>query len=680
MRIFIPTSVALLLLQFVASAQSVRVVELEPFYVNPRSTALEADVLSGEQWRSRGVVGLAELLEDSEPGLALVRKAGMSNDVVMRGLGGDDVSVTLDGRKIYCACSNRMDPPLSHATAENAGDVEIAAGPFSLKRAGSLGGHVNVVSKPIELGTHGAVDARYGSFAETSLSTWLSTGDEDFAVRVQGAWLSADPYEDGDGVKFTEFPQGNAAYLPGAVDDKAYTAWHAGAEASWAIEESLRLKANVLRREDADVLFPGLKMDADHTKTDQFGLRLEDDESAGLFELWALDFYYNDTNHLMSDRRRASSLNGPGVTRGWFMETDADSRNFGTTFDAEFTTNDWGYWSVGAELDRREWNSDNVIATISNAMLPDTQLDTMGVYAQNHFDFEGPVSMELGLRLDRFAARARGNTAFLTTLQRPANDSDYLEPGAFISVRNQLNEHSALFIGLGSIARAPNPQELYIQVQKPMGNHWAGNPNLDAPRSTELTAGWEFAKDDWELRARVFNAWLDNYIYPVRETLPQQFQSYDNIDARLYGFELKAEYAFSDHWLLSSAAAWQQGEKRNRPNNATNDALAEIPALRAQASLKYVDEDTELSLEMRASEGQSRVDTDLNEQNLGGWFTVSLRARQQLGDNWTLSIAVENLLGEDYALHNAQVRNPFSAFTVVDEPGRVLKLGLQYAF
>lgn len=237
------------------------------------------------------------------------------------------------------------------------------------------------------------------------------------------------------------------------------------------------------------------------------------------------------------------------------------------------------------------------------------------------------------------------------------------------------------FLASGSIARSPNPQELYIQVDKPMAKpDWVGNPDLDAPRSTELTAGWEFARDDLFLRARVFHAWLDDYIYPVKVTTPSAFQSYDNIDPRLYGVELKSEYSLAEHWSLGLALAWQQGEKRSRPNASTNDVLAEIPPLRVQGSLNYVDSNTELSLEARASAGQGRTDRDLFEQDMGSWFTLSIRGRQQLNDHWALSLAVENLLDVTYALHNSQVRNPFSAFTVVDEPGRVLKVSLSYEF
>ncbi len=670
-------------------AQPVEVVELEPFYVMGRNSVLEPETLSGEHWRGHSVVGLAELLEDSEPGLSLVRKAGMSNDLVIRGLGGDDVSVTLDGRKIYCACSNRMDPPLSHAIAENAERVEVAAGPFSLKRSGSLGGHINVVSAEIRSGEHGRFEGRDGSFKETAFSAWASAGTETLAVRVQGAWLSSDPYENGDGVQFTDFPEGLAAYLDEAKDDKAYEAWHAGVELQWQASEQLMLKANYLRREDEDVLFPGLKMDADETQTNQFGIRFESEVSAAIVERWVADFYYNETDHLMSDRRRLSSQKGMGgvdrpgyvLERGWFMETDAESSNFGATLDAELAAMSFGNWKIGGEFDRRSWDSDNVIGPNENAMLPDVDLDTVGIYAEGQFEFDSEWLLDLGFRMDRFDASAGGDTSFLESVGRDATDQDFIEPGAFLSVRNRLSESTALFAGVGSVARSPNPQELYIQVDKPMMNpDWVGNPDLDAPRSTELTAGLEYTNEVVAFRARAFHAWLDDYIYQVKESGGSTFQSYTNIDARLYGVELKTEYTVSKHLTLSAALAWQEGEKRDRPMNATNDELAEIPPLRAQAVLTYLDDQNRISLEARVSDGQNNTDPDLNEQDLGSWFTLSARWQRKLDKHWTLGVAVENIFDESYAVHNAQVRNPFSAFTVVDEPGRSLKARLSYEF
>ncbi|MGZ0657008.1 TonB-dependent receptor [Coraliomargarita sp. W4R72] len=653
--------------------------ELEPFYVRaaPATKQIPGRDLLGDSWRQSGTVGLAEALEAAEPGLSLVRKGGMSNDVVLRGLGGDDLSVTLDNRKIFCACSNRMDPPLSHATAETAARVEIAAGPFSLKRSGSLGGHINIVSAEIEPGWHGVTEFGIGTYGQQNHSTWMSYADDTFAVKVQAGYLTGDPYETGSGQKVTELPTGTAAYQSEYIDATAYEAWHVGGEVEWKLSEDDSLRLNVLRREDRDLLFPGLRMDADSTETTQLGLRYQHDAPAGPFETWVLDTYFNDTEHLMSDSRRVSqTIVRPGydLTRGYFMQTDANARNWGSTFDAEIETKRFGSWNVGAEWGQRQWDSDNVIYNINNAMLPDVLSTTVGAYAQGHYQFESPWSLELGLRADYFYSEARGDTTLLQARQGTDSANEQVEPGAFASLRYQWTETTALFAGLGSVARAPNPQELYIQVDKPGANaDWLGNPDLDAPRSTELTAGIERLTDDWEMRVRVFHSWLDNYIYPVDDG---GMQSYANIDARLWGAEFSAAHQFNDNWSLSAGLAWQRGVK----DTGTDRDLAEIPPLRAQVALQYQSEQTLLKAEVRASDRQEQIDTSLNESTMDAWATLSLYARRKLDEHWTLALAAENLFDKDYALHNAQVRDPFSTSTIVNEPGRILKASLSYEF
>jgi len=659
--------------------------ELEPFYVSasPSANQIAGRDLLGDSWRQGGTVGLAEALESAEPGLSLVRKGGMSNDVVLRGLGGDDLSVTLDGRKIFCACSNRMDPPLSHATAETAERVEIAAGPFSLQRSGSLGGHIDIVSAEIEPGTHGTFDLGVGSYKQQNHSGWSSYSEGDFAAKVQAGYLKGDPYETGSGLEVTELPIGLAAYLPKYIDAAAYEAWHLGGEFEWTLAEDNRLRFNALRREDEDLLFPGLKMDADSTKTTQLGLRYLRDAPSGIFETCTLDLFYNDTEHVMSDSRRVSSQYGSGMMprpgfvleRGYFMETDADASNWGANFDGEIETNDFGPWTVGAEFGQRWWDSDNVILNIDNAMLPDVLSTSTGAYAQGQYAFESPWSVELGLRTDWFYSEARGDTDLLVARQGTDRDNDQVVLSAFASLRYQWTEQTAFFGGLGSVARAPNPQELYIQVDKPgMNPDWVGNPRLDAPRSTEITSGVEWASDAVEIRMRIFHSWLDDYIYPVAMG---NMQSYDNIDARLYGVECSAGYRFRKHWSLSVGLAWQRGTKDSA---VEDDDLAEIPPLRVQAALQYENEKMLLKLEARASDQQRKIDSSLNETTLDSWCTISAYARLKLGDGWTLAVAVENIFDEDYALHNAQVRNPFSDFTVVNEPGRMLKASLSYEF
>lgn len=662
-----------------SNAGAVEVHELEPFYVNAPAYKSTVTQVGGKAWRSRGAPGLPELLEASEPGLSLVRRGAISNDARMRGLGGDDLAITLDGRKIYCACANRMDAPLSHATVEAAENIEIGAGPFSLRRAGSLAGHINIISKGIEPGHQSSILARYGSFDEKNLSGSTTYGGKQFAFRLFGAWQESAPYRDGRGSHFTEWS--TSAYLPTADLSYAYRNWHAGGHVSYRIRKDFTLSANYLRRMDREALFPGLKMDADKTVTDQFGLTLKNTESAELTETWSADFFYNTTHHVMSDRLRLSSLKAATLGRDWFMKTDAEASNFGATFDAEVDKGPYGSWFIGAELERRAWDSDNQIGTINNVMLPDASIDTHGAYLEGRFDLGLKLSLNLGLRFDYFRTRAYGDTTYLKQIRGSDADRSFAEPAAFLSLRSYLNDYYVAFAGIGSMARAPNPQELYLQLDKPMTNpSWLGNPALCAPRSTEITTGLEYNRETLSLRMRFFYSEIEDYIYPVRLSTPVAFQSYENLDACLYGIELKSEWQYNESWSLSFGLAWQEGEKQNRPTSTTNDVLAEIPPMRLQAGLQFQNKKTTFNLDARGSLSQSRIDPDLNETKTGSWLIFDTRVEHALNERWTLNLALDNIFNTHYALHNSQVRNPFSASTIVYEPGRAARIGLNYHF
>ena len=53
---------------------------------------------------------LAEALVKNVPSASLVRRSGITNDIILRGQKRDNIII--DGTKVCGACVNRMDPPL----------------------------------------------------------------------------------------------------------------------------------------------------------------------------------------------------------------------------------------------------------------------------------------------------------------------------------------------------------------------------------------------------------------------------------------------------------------------------------------------------------------------------------------------------------------------------------------
>jgi outer membrane receptor for Fe3+-dicitrate len=70
-------------------------------------------------------------------GMSKVRKGGLGNDVVLHGYQGKDLTVLIDGQKVYGACPNDMDPAVFHADFAEVDHIDVGKGPFDVLNQGS---------------------------------------------------------------------------------------------------------------------------------------------------------------------------------------------------------------------------------------------------------------------------------------------------------------------------------------------------------------------------------------------------------------------------------------------------------------------------------------------------------------------------------------------------------------
>ncbi len=149
----------------------------------PRAT-LEASEL-----RETSAVDVGEAL-GWKAGLWRLRKGGIANDVVLRGLQSRDLNVLIDGQRVYGACPNHMDPAAFHVDFAEVDRVEVGKGPFDVKNQGGLGGTVNVVTRKPEPGWHATPTLAAGSFGLVNPSLTAGRGGR-AARRVSPATRSA---------------------------------------------------------------------------------------------------------------------------------------------------------------------------------------------------------------------------------------------------------------------------------------------------------------------------------------------------------------------------------------------------------------------------------------------------------------------------------------------------------
>ena len=106
---------------------------------------------------------LAQALSSSVPSIDMNRRSGIANDIYIRGQKRDNISVDVDGTKIFGACPNRMDPPTSHIVTSQIEDIEVIEGPYDVENFGTLSGGLKITTKEPTKDLNGEVTFGVGS-------------------------------------------------------------------------------------------------------------------------------------------------------------------------------------------------------------------------------------------------------------------------------------------------------------------------------------------------------------------------------------------------------------------------------------------------------------------------------------------------------------------------------------
>ena len=142
---------------------------------------------------------VSDVLAKSTPSVDMSRRSGIANDVIIRGFKRDNISVSVDGAKVYGACPNRMDPPISHVLSNNIQSIQVIEGPYDVEEYGNLGGGIKIKTLEPKKGWQGNVSFGGGSWEYKKLSAMFTGGNETFRMLLSASHEASGQYEDGDG-------------------------------------------------------------------------------------------------------------------------------------------------------------------------------------------------------------------------------------------------------------------------------------------------------------------------------------------------------------------------------------------------------------------------------------------------------------------------------------------------
>lgn len=274
-----------------------------------------------------------------------------------------------------------------------------------------------------------------------------------------------------------------------------------------------------------------------------------------------------------------------------------------------------------------EYSEDRVSG--SNDYAVDSR-DNVAVFIQGLLDFS-PFAVQASLRHDDNEAYGEELTGSL-------------------ALGYTLDGHHTLRTSYGTAFKAPTFNDLY----------WpdSGNPDLEAESSETVEVGirGQYATWFWDLAA--YRTSLDNMIdwAPVPGD-PFLWTPQNINEARIRGAELSAGTEFDD-WAFQAALTYTDPEDRETGNR--------LPRRATQSMRLDVDRDLgDWSLGGSWIVQNHRYDDADNEDRIGGFGLLNLRAGWQFAPLWSARLTVENALDKDYETARDYINAGRAAFVSV---------------
>ena len=652
--------------------------QLETIVMTGAAIDDEKQEIESRKLRSHKVVDLAEILSDELVEVQMIRKSGYGNEVSVRGFGQENIRVLLDGGILEGACGSRKDPHLSHINMLTVQKLTVQQGPFDVTKPGCLGGYVDVITKKPQSGFEGEILGKIGSYGFHSGGLTTSGGGEKIQGLIGYNFSESDQYEDGSGDPLWKVREGLAAsYIEEGRDAKAFRKHDIWGKLQFTPSESHTILLEHSYGKADDILTPRVVFDTEEEITNLTKTSWEMRNLGDLSEQLVFSFYRNEVDHRPFQEYRALSV--PKNNEVESVITGGAIQNA--------TETDFAMLTYGIDMYHRDWWGDvyNSLTGVklNDNLIPSVKTLNVGGYVQIDRTFD-KWTVGFGLRYDRFEQEADGELVFTSAVTEENRQTDHLL-GGHVSVNYFINENAMLFSGVGRSYRTPTSCERFIQ-----GNPtFFGNPDLEPTANTEFDLGFKYERGIWTFQVKGFYSDLKDYIY--QENNLAGYQSYTNIDAHIYGGDVKAGVDLGCGFSLEGGLAYQRGRKDSFPDNNDDEDLGQIAPLKGRLAMNYNNDkplgqkDTGLfgTVEFVHSDAARDIDTDAGEKQLADWDIVNIRMGWQF-HSYTVNVGVDNVFDRKYTVANSYEWDVIGGSganpAIVNEPGRFIyaTLGLNW--
>ena len=592
--------------------------------------------------------------------VSLVRRGSYAWEPVVNNMQTERLSTTIDGMKIFYACTDKMDPVTSYVESGNLQSISLNSGLDGNPQAtGNIGGSLDLKLRKTGFDNdpfHASASAGhewnghvqvYGADAAlSSHRTYLNAG---------AFYRHADNYKvgGGDELQFSQFQKVNV-----------FT------NAGLRLAEKDMLEATFIFDRATDVGYPALNMDV--AKAEGFITSLS---YKHLFRKasWETKVYYNHITHEMDDTKRPDveihmDMPGKSCTAGVYslLTTALKQHDLALNYDLYYNRlfADMTMYPGGA-------------APMYMVTWPDVRTLNTGFAMTDNISIARNQSLRLSAKLAWQQQRLNNEEGYhALRVFFPGMEDAYHQTTGRIAANYALSiKNYALSIGAGWGSRAPTVTEAYgYYLNNTFDQYdYIGNPSLKNESAVELNSAVK-----WHPTERV-NLTLDGNVFLFSNYIIGQFEtrlSPMTVGAegvKVYGnisHATIANVSLTTEWQLTEQLCWNGKVSYSSGRDADGDPLPLISPVSWQAELQYHYQRLQAQAVVKGNMRQTNYGGKYGETAASEWAVLNLSAQYSFS-SIIVRGGVENLFDKQYAT--------YADWNHIPQKGRNIYLNLTFA-
>lgn len=614
---------------------------------------------------SKTLGSLDSYLENA-PAVNMIKRGAYAWEPMLQGMSSERSVLTIDGMRIYGACTDKMDPITSYVEISNLSKALISEGQSGAEHGGTIAGSIDLIRRKSGFNNSGWGGSFFTggesvNYQKIIGSTLQYSGEKVF-VDLDFTYRDAENYFAG-GRKEILYSQ--------------YTKYNISAIAGVKINEKQHLEASLIFDEATDVGYPALPMDVSLAQALIASIQYEVHPLSQIISHWETKVYFNTITHIMDDSPR------PDVPIRMDMPGWSKTGGMYSKFSGQINKHNWKINLSGhhnnslAEMTMYPNNPEE--SDMFMVTWPDVNTLYGGIHLEDNISLQTNFSLLLsggvGLHYNKINDLFGWQSLQIFYPDMGAEKSRVLKNIASrISYQNNPWQFH-LAVGYGE--RAPSVSEGYgfYLFNSYDGYDYVGNPFLKNEKSMDASVSAQFKTKNFSLKWQAAYFHINDYILgkPDESLLPMTLGAhgikvYEQLDyASILTTQIIAETRFLNSFSLSGNVSYKQGQDFNGNNLPLIQPLSYEGSLRFRKNLFYA------QVTINGAAAHKNFSPEFGESPKNPYTIAHITLSQILyfdKQKWVLKAGAENIFDTYYTT--------FADWNNIPRPGRNFFINVLY--